>query len=249
MTEPYNIDELTQDPFLRLVVKPESGGQNIANVPLPGATPSSAFGLFQITKPTFDHIVTTNPNLQGLSYDVFQKDPKAQVSVAEALAKSHRATLASHGLEDNPTNMYGMWFGGSGGGPALLKADENTPMTSVWGQNEIASNPWVGKLTAGQLRKNLSSKVGAQYSSMATATTSDANPVGISSMSNEQLLKLATPSAPKGLEGLSNEELLGMAKGQQPTAQAPQGPMGGADVAFQAITNIPSSAAKFAGDI
>ena len=84
---------------------------------------------------------------------------------------------------------------------------------------------------------------------VASATTSDANPVGLSSMSNEQLLKLATPSAPKGLEGLSNEELLGMAKGQQPTAQAPQGPMGGGDVAFQAITNIPSSAAKFAGDI
>lgn len=84
---------------------------------------------------------------------------------------------------------------------------------------------------------------------VASATTSDANPVGLSSMSNEQLLKLATPSAPKGLEGLSNEELLGMAKGQPPSAQAPQGPMGGADVAFQAITNIPSSAAKFAGDI
>ena len=82
-----------------------------------------------------------------------------------------------------------------------------------------------------------------------SATTSDANPVGLSSMSNEQLLKLATPSAPKGLEGLSNEELLGMAKGQQPTAQAPQGPTGGGDVAFQAITNIPSSAAKFGGDI
>jgi hypothetical protein len=84
---------------------------------------------------------------------------------------------------------------------------------------------------------------------VATATTSDANPVGISSMSNEQLLKLATPSAAKGLEGLSNEELLGMAKGQQPSAQAPQGPMKAGDVAFQAITNIPSSAAKFAGDI
>lgn len=84
---------------------------------------------------------------------------------------------------------------------------------------------------------------------VASATTSDANPVGLSSMSNEQLLKLATPSAPKGLEGLSNEELLGMAKGQQPAAQTPQGPMGTGDVAFQAITNIPSSAAKFAGDI
>ena len=83
---------------------------------------------------------------------------------------------------------------------------------------------------------------------VATATTSDANPVGLSSMSNEQLLKLATPSAPKGLEGLSNEELLGMAKGQ-PAAQAAQGSMGAGDVAFQAITNIPSSAAKFAGDI
>ena len=84
---------------------------------------------------------------------------------------------------------------------------------------------------------------------LASLTMSDANPVGLSSMSNEQLLKLTTPTAPKGLEGLSNEDLLGMAKGQQPAAQAPQSPMGGGDVAFQAITNIPSSATKFAGDI
>ena len=81
---------------------------------------------------------------------------------------------------------------------------------------------------------------------LASLTMSDANPVGISSMSNEELLKLAKPAAPSGLQGLSDQELLGMSKGQTAPSQAP---MGGGNVAYQAVTNIPSSAAKYAGDI
>ena len=85
---------------------------------------------------------------------------------------------------------------------------------------------------------------------MANATTSDVNPVGISSMSNEELLKLAKPAAPVGLQGLSDKELLDLSKGQAtPSTAQQQAPMGGGNVASQAITNIPSSAAKFAGDI
>jgi len=81
---------------------------------------------------------------------------------------------------------------------------------------------------------------------LASATMSDANPVGLSSISNEELLKLAKPAAPSGLQGLSDQELLGMSKGQAAPSQAP---MGGGNVAYQAVTNIPSSAAKYAGDI
>jgi hypothetical protein len=74
---------------------------------------------------------------------------------------------------------------------------------------------------------------------------SDANPVGLSSMSNEELLKLAKPST--GLQGMSDQQLLDLTKGQ--AAPQPEAPMSGGNVAYQAITNIPSSAAKFGGDI
>jgi len=80
---------------------------------------------------------------------------------------------------------------------------------------------------------------------LASATMSDANPVGLSSMSNEELLKLAKPST--GLQGMSDQQLLDLTKGQ--AAPQPETPMSGGNVAYQAITNIPSSAAKFGGDI
>ena len=80
---------------------------------------------------------------------------------------------------------------------------------------------------------------------LASATMSDANPVGLSSMSNEELLKLAKPST--GLQGMSDQQLLDLTKGQ--AAPQPEAPMSGGNVAYQAITNIPSSAAKFGGDI
>jgi len=84
---------------------------------------------------------------------------------------------------------------------------------------------------------------------LANVTTSDANPVGLSSMSNEELLRLSNPSAPTGLQKLSDQELQSLAKGQPQQPQTSEAPIGGGNVAFQAITNIPSSAAKFAGDI
>ena len=80
---------------------------------------------------------------------------------------------------------------------------------------------------------------------LASATMSDANPVGLSSMSNDELLKLAKPST--GLQGMSDQQLLDLTKGQ--AAPQTETPMSGGNVAYQAITNIPSSAAKFGGDI
>lgn len=256
----FDINALTQDPFLRLVVNPESGGQNIANVPLPGAEPSSAFGLFQITKPTFNHIVSTNPNLQGLSYDTFQKDPKAQVAVAESLANLHRSTLKNNGLEDNPTNMYGMWFGGSGGGPALLKAPDDAPMSSVWGEAAIASNPWVGKLTAGQMRQNLAAKVGSQYPQVASATTSDANPPAMSA--NDPFAELNSKFAIGAAQPTQNAQqnannpfseldakfaLPAIERAAPLQTETPR--MSAGDVAYGAATNLIPSAVKYGSDL
>jgi len=92
---------------------------------------------------------------------------------------------------------------------------------------------------------------------LANATTSDANPPAVgrsktpdlSSLSDEQLLsmfpqKVNTPN--QGLTGISDQQLMDLV-GKPQTAQTT--PANAPNVAYQAITNIPSSAAKFAGDI
>ena len=92
---------------------------------------------------------------------------------------------------------------------------------------------------------------------LANATTSDANPptVGrsnapdLSSLSDEQLLSMfpqkATPPN-QGMAGMSDQQLMDLVGKPQTTQAAPANAQ---NVAYQAITNIPSSAAKFAGDI
>lgn len=92
---------------------------------------------------------------------------------------------------------------------------------------------------------------------LANATTSDANPPAVgrsktpdlSSLSDEQLLsmfpqKVNTPN--QGLTGIPDQQLMDLV-GKPQTAQTT--PANAPNVAYQAITNIPSSASKFAGDI
>jgi hypothetical protein len=87
--------------------------------------------------------------------------------------------------------------------------------------------------------------------------TSDANQPtmsnSLSSLSDEQLLKLAGNNAPtaqaSGLQGMSNEQLMSMLQTPQQTAPQEQKPLSPTDVAYGAITNLPSSALKFGKDI
>jgi len=92
---------------------------------------------------------------------------------------------------------------------------------------------------------------------LANATTSDANPPAVgksnapdlSSLSDEQLLSMfpqkATPPN-QGMAGISDQQLMDLIGKPQTTQAAPANAQ---NVAYQAITNVPSSAAKFAGDI
>ena len=84
---------------------------------------------------------------------------------------------------------------------------------------------------------------------LASATMSDANPVampkGLSAISDEDLLKMVKPAG--GIQDLSDQQLLELTKNQ--SVPTPQTPTNAGNVAYQAITNIPSSAAKFGGDI
>lgn len=92
---------------------------------------------------------------------------------------------------------------------------------------------------------------------LANVTTSDANPpsmsgakpMDLSSLSDEQLMSLYSPkqAAPsQGVQGLSDQQLMELVGKPQTQTQQPANAQ---NIAYQAIKNIPSSAAKFAGDI
>ena len=91
---------------------------------------------------------------------------------------------------------------------------------------------------------------------LANVTNSDVNPpsmsgskpMDLSSLSDEQLMSMYSqkPTTPnQGVQGMSDEQLMGLV-GKVTVEQTPANPQ---NIAYQAISNIPSSGAKFAGDI
>ena len=77
---------------------------------------------------------------------------------------------------------------------------------------------------------------------LASATMSDANPVGLSSMSNEELLKLAKPSA--GLQGMSDQQLLDLTKGQAAPQTQNTEKNGVLNDIYTGLSNIPAGIAN-----
>jgi hypothetical protein len=77
---------------------------------------------------------------------------------------------------------------------------------------------------------------------LASATMSDANPVGLSSMSNEELLKLAKPSM--GLQGMSDQQLLDLTKGQAAPQTQNTEKNGVLNDIYTGLSNIPAGIAN-----
>lgn len=95
-----------------------------------------------------------------------------------------------------------------------------------------------------------------QNNMVANATTSDANPVGLSGLSNEELLKLAggtsnaaPAGSPQGLQGLSNEDLMALVKNQPVVAPVEKKPMDWQTTLATSASNLPSSAMKFGKEL
>ena len=77
---------------------------------------------------------------------------------------------------------------------------------------------------------------------LASATMSDANPVGLSSMSNDELLKLAKPST--GLQGMSDQQLLDLTKGQAAPQTQNTEKNGVLNDIYTGLSNIPAGIAN-----
>ena len=127
------------------IMSAESGGRNIANQSgKDGAATSSAFGLFQFTKGTFEGLAKNAKEgsaLYGKTFDDYKKDTNLQREAMNLLMDQNAAKLSSRGLGTSDANMYLAHFLGAGGAAKALGAGPSALLTDVMSQEQLDANP------------------------------------------------------------------------------------------------------------
>ncbi len=128
------------------------------------ASGSSAKGLFQMTKGTWNDMVSK----YSKQFPVLEKgvtDPMANAIGAALYVRENTKLLESNGIPVNPTSIYASHFLGPGGARILFQNDPNTPAVSLL-PAAAASNPSIfydsdlNPRTLGEVRDILYNKVG-----------------------------------------------------------------------------------------
>lgn len=160
------------DPYLRMLMAMESGGQNIINHS--GAT--SATGLYGFTKPAFKQVQIDNPELRNVTWEQFQQTPDIQHTFAAKLKDSVTNRMSTKGIPVTPLNVYKYWFLGPAGAENFLNKPPETPLSQAMSPEAIAANPWVNKFqTVGGLSAELNRRIG-QKVNMETPAQQTAQP-------------------------------------------------------------------------
>lgn len=103
---------------------------------------SSASGLYQFTKGTFQDTLKKYGGKHGLDMNASVMDPKVNALMAgEYLNENKRVLQSKLGREVNTTDLYAAHFLGAGGASKLLSSDPNADISSVVSQSAIAANP------------------------------------------------------------------------------------------------------------
>ena len=127
------------------IMSAESGGRNIANKSGEGgAATSSAFGLFQFTKGTFEGLAKSAKEgsaLYGKTFDDYKKDTNLQREAMNVLMDQNAAKLSSRGLGTSDANMYLAHFLGAGGAAKALGAGPSALLTDVMSPEQLSANP------------------------------------------------------------------------------------------------------------
>lgn len=160
------------DPYLKMLMAMESGGQNIINHS--GAT--SATGLYGFTKPAFKQVQIDNPELRNVTWEQFQQTPDIQHTFAAKLKDSVTNRMSTKGIPVTPLNVYKYWFLGPAGAETFLNKPPETPLSQAMSPEAIAANPWVNKFqTVGGLSAELNRRIG-QKVNMETPAQQTAQP-------------------------------------------------------------------------
>jgi hypothetical protein len=151
--------------YISKMIKAESGGRNIANNSGQGGKPTStAFGIAQFTKGTFEGLAQkagpTNP-LYGKRWEEFKADVGLQLEATKQLTDQNRLSLENSKVSTSDSALYLAHFLGAGGAVKVLKAPDNTPIEQVVSAEQIAANPNLQKMAiVSDLKQWASSKMG-----------------------------------------------------------------------------------------
>lgn len=140
--------------LIERIRRAESGGD--ANATNPN---SSATGDFQFTNPTWTALRQQHPEL-GLTADG-RTDPAQSQVAAKQLATDNLAYMLAHGVQ-SPTEgqAYLAHFAGAPTATNLVQADPNTPISQIMSPQQIAANPFLRNMTAGQVQDWAAQKMG-----------------------------------------------------------------------------------------
>ena len=147
---------MAQDFFERLA-RIESGGNSKAK-----SGSSSATGLYQMTRGTFDDLKRTNPSLKSITWEQHEQDPALQRRFANALLTQNEAQLTNKGHDVNDLNRYLAHFAGATGADKLLRAEENSKVGDILGPAAAKANKSLAGMSVSQLKNFFANKLGVQ---------------------------------------------------------------------------------------
>ena len=149
-----------------LIIQAESQGKNVPTgiKDKTGRPTSSAYGIGQFTKGTFETVASkAKPGeaLHGKTFEDYKKDTGLQREAMTKLTDMNRTTLSKKGHEGNARNLYLAHFLGGAGATGVLGAPDNTPVERVVSADQIAANGPIFKTvkTVGQLKAWADSKM------------------------------------------------------------------------------------------
>ena len=160
--------------YLEKMIQAESGGRNIGN--LEGT--SSAFGLAQITKGTFEGLVAKagqgNP-LYGKTFEDMKADTKLQMEAAQQLTDQNRQYLQKMGVSTTDAALYLAHFLGPNGAVRALTAGDSSPIDSVVSPAQLEANKVLRQMASvGDLKNWADQKMGGsgyQFGGIASGPT------------------------------------------------------------------------------
>jgi hypothetical protein len=138
--------------YLKKVIQVESDGRSNAQ-----ASTSSAYGLGQFVKETFESLATNSPKdsiLYGKSFEDYKKSEELQIAALKALTEENRTRLVRSGLPTDDASLYLAHFLGAGVAHKVLQSNNNVNLKSVIPPSYFTANPAVfGNLkTVGDLK-------------------------------------------------------------------------------------------------
>jgi hypothetical protein len=199
----------------------ESGGNRYAQNPN-----SSAFGPDQFIKSTWLAMMAENaPELTaGRSESeilAMRSDPELSRRMTEAYANKNRAMLGQAGLPVTDGTTYLAHFAGPQGAMKVLQSDPTAMAGDILGPAVVKANPFLAKMTAGDLTAWANKKMGGPQGAPPAPQTA-----------TQGILAAPAPqNAPTGILGQSGAPVA-------PAQQAQQGILGGGGMSPEEIAAL-----------